>query len=192
MVESRISRRKYLVVNALLVLMSIAQTWLVWFALPDPNANLVMSVGTVWMVSLINGLVIESGALAIIAAALGGRHLAIDAAAMRTGLSIAAMIGTAVVGASFAVRFQRALRSDQVSFPAFAWSSERRLSEFGGGTWLIAAGTLLVFAANLLEIVKRYNQGGPDATFGCIMSLVLAVCLGGIGATYVVRELRAS
>lgn len=192
MVESRMSRRKHLVLNALLVLAAIIQTWLIWIALPLPNENLVMSVGTLWMLSLINGLVIESGALAIIALALGGRHLAIDAAAMSTGLSIAAMIGTAAVAASFGFRFQRAVRSDDVSFPTFAWSSEPRLSGFSGGTWVVAVGTLFVFAANVLEIVKRYNQGGPDAAFLCIIYLVLAVCLAGLGATYVVRDVRAS
>jgi hypothetical protein len=192
MVESRITRRRHLVVNAFLMFIAIVQIWLIWFALPYPNETLVMSVGTLWMVTLINGLVIESGALAIIALALGGRHLAIDAPGMSTGLSIAAMIGTAAVGVSFAFRFQRALRSDQVSFPTFAWSSERRLSGFCGGTWVVAAGTLLVSAASVLDIVERYNQGGPDATFLCIMYLVLAVCLVGLGATYVVREVRAS
>jgi len=192
MVESRMTRRKHLVVGALLVLAATIQTWLIWFALPTPNTNLVMGVGTIWMLSLINGLVIESGALALVALVLGGRHLAIDSAALSTGLSMAAMIGTAAVAASFAFRFQRALRSDQVSFPTFAWSSEGKFARIGAGTWVVGAGTLFVFAANTLDAVQRCSQSGPDAMFLCISHLVAAACLAGLGAMYVLSDVRAS
>jgi len=190
--ESRITRKKQLSVFALLVLAAIIQTWLIWITLPTTRANLALGVGTIWMLSLINGFVVESGALALVALALGGRHFAIDSAAMSTGLSMAAMIGTAAVAASFALRFQRALRSDEVTLHAFAWSSERGSARTGAGAWVVGGGTLFVFNANTLDAVERCIQSGSEAAFLCTSHLVAAACLAGIGAIYVVNDLRAS
>jgi len=192
MAESRMTKRRHHVLIAFLVLTASFQTWSIWFTLPIPNASVVSSVGMIWMLSLLNGFVIESGALALVALALSGRHLAIDAAEMRRGLSIAAMIGAAAVAASFAFRFRRTLRSDDVSFPIFALSSERNPASFRGGTWVVAAGTLVVFAASVFDAVQQYGQTGSDAIFLRISHIVLAVCVAGIGAIYVVRDVRAS
>jgi hypothetical protein len=49
-----------------------------------------------------------------------------------------------------------------------------------------------VCVANVLEIVEPYDQSGPDAKFLGIIHLVLAVCLAGLGAMYVVRDVRVS
>ena len=192
MVESRMTRRRHLVVNVLLVLVATLQTWLIWIALPNPKATLVMGIGTIWMLTLINGLIIESGALALVALALGGRSLTSDEAAIGTGLAIVAMIGTAAVAASFAFRFQRALCSDEVWFAISAWTSDRTSARLINDTWVVAAGTLFVLAANVVDAVQRYRQIDSDPMFLCISHLVVAVCLAGFGAMYAMKEVRAS